>query len=247
MSITSNKEFVLDPRYDDSDPTFCTLESDILNALDIKKATLYAHLPASRFKREGAYIVGVKLRDTSALPKDLALPTDLALPNSPASSVCSEKTKLVGAVQEDVPSVSSIKQRRIVKRVVESHITTIHDLKNMFRQDCNKMADYYNAINDNPLGNPIKKVVIPDWVKQSIWEKDYGEATTAKCAVCSNSTIRSDSFSLGHILSESRGGSSMNLANFMAICKNCNSRMGTDHLYHFAWYRYDKVLWSSYL
>ena len=51
MSITSKtKQWKLDSRFDDSDPTAKTLESELMSSLNIKQATLYALLPAKKFR-----------------------------------------------------------------------------------------------------------------------------------------------------------------------------------------------------
>jgi hypothetical protein len=57
--------------------------------------------------------------------------------------------------------------------------------------------------------------------------------------------ISPESFSAGHILPESKGGI-MSLENIMAICPECNSQMGSRHLYWFAWHYYGKVMWQVY-
>jgi 5-methylcytosine-specific restriction endonuclease McrA len=89
-----------------------------------------------------------------------------------------------------------------------------------------------------------KKEEFTDWHKDDIWEKHNGTCERVKCPVCSRREISSDSFSAGHIFPESMGGL-MCLENIIPICKGCNSRMGSNHLYWFAWHYYGKILWTS--
>jgi hypothetical protein len=64
MSVESvKKQWKLDYRYDDSDPSAKTLISEILKAHSIKDATLSAHLPVKKYPREDGYVIGIKLRD----------------------------------------------------------------------------------------------------------------------------------------------------------------------------------------
>ena len=62
MSVVSKtKVWKLPSKFDSSDPNAKILEADLLQT--IKKSTLYAQLPVSKFPREDGYIIGVKLKD----------------------------------------------------------------------------------------------------------------------------------------------------------------------------------------
>ena len=61
MSVVSKtKAWKLPSKFDSSDPEAKILEADLLQT--IKKSTLYAQLPVSKFPREDGYIIGVKLK-----------------------------------------------------------------------------------------------------------------------------------------------------------------------------------------
>ena len=100
----------------------------------------------------------------------------------------------------------------------------------------NNLEDYYGI--DSPIGR-IVLFVVPMRVTS------YSDAEKVKCPVCSDSMIGPESFSAGHILPESRGGI-MSIENIMAICPECNSQMGSRHLYWFAWHYYGKAMWQVY-
>jgi len=182
----------------------------------ITKSTLYSQLPANRFPREDGYILGVKLRD----PNDI-----------PVVAVSVEKD-----LQEEVPEEDLIK----ASEPTESQ----YQMKEAARLANNKVAESYKNLNVN-TSKTQKKEAFPDWFKSMIWRKNNGSLEKCICKVCSLNIISSDSFSAGHILPESKGGM-MCLENIMPICPECNSQMGSRHLYWFAWHYYGKVMWSVY-
>ena len=100
------------------------------------------------------------------------------------------------------------------------------------------VADIYNSIRREEE----EEEGFRPWYKMRIWQSKFGSAKEGICPVCSTRQITSDSFSAGHILARSRGGT-FSKDNIMPICHDCNHEMGTNHLFWFAWKYYGKVLW----
>ena len=231
MSITSKiKQWKLDSRFDDSDPTAKTLESELMSSLNIKQATLYALLPAKKFQREDGYILGIKLVDDSE--PIFSAPTVSMCPVVPINLLELEKEEQVEEIPEKQLITSSEPEQ------------SLNELKEYGRQANNKIAEKYKTLTSNPLAK-IKKETFPDWFKSRIWRNYNGSLEKVMCPICSENCIEPNSFSAGHILPESKGGM-MCLENIMPICGDCNSQMGARHLYWFSWHYYGKVMWSVY-
>jgi hypothetical protein len=217
MSIVSKtKAWKLSSKFDDTDPNAKILESELL--LTVKKSTLYAQLPVSRFPREDGYIMGIKLKND----------TDVITENTPVVSLHMDDL--------EIPE----------KELIDSSepVETFNQLKEQARIANNKVAEHYKTIGRANI-KAVKKEVFTDWFKNSIWRKTNGSLEKILCPVCSINVISNESFSAGHILPESKGGM-MCIENIMPICPECNSQMGSRHLYWFAWHYYGKVLWSVY-
>ena len=219
MSVVSKtKVWKLPSKFDSSDPNAKILEADLLQT--IKKSTLYAQLPVSKFPREDGYIIGVKLKDDD---EETEIP-----PPPPVVSLHLEDL--------EVPE----------KELIDSSepAETFNQLKEQARIANNRVAEHYKTLGRANM-KAIKKEVFTDWFKNSIWRKTNGSLEKIMCPVCSLNIISNESFSAGHILPESKGGM-MCIENIMPICPECNSQMGSRHLYWFAWHYYGKVMWSVY-
>ena len=216
--MAAQKKWKLPAHYDDSDPKARTLESEIIESLGIKEQTLYTHLPAKRFPREDGYILGIKLAEKQ--------PTFSATP-------------VVAFTMDDLVEVT---EEQLI--TASEPATSLYDLKELARLANNKVAEKYKVL-DTSSGSKAKKEPVPDWFKSVIWRKTHGSVEKLQCPVCSLNLISADSFSAGHILAESKGGM-MCSENIIPICPECNSQMGTRHLYWFAWHFYGKVLWPVY-
>jgi len=212
MSVASKtKAWKLPSKFDDTDPDAKILESELLET--VKKSTLYAQLPVSRFPREDGYIMGVKLKKEDGIPVVSIHMDELEVPEK-------------DLIQASEP------------------VESLNQLKEQSRVANNKVAEHYKNLG---LVNTriIKKESFTDWFKNSIWRKINGSLEKCMCPVCSLNVISNESFSAGHILPESKGGM-MCIENIMPICPECNSQMGSRHLYWFAWHYYGKVMWSVY-
>jgi hypothetical protein len=225
LMAAAQKKWKLPLHYDDSDPKARTLESEILDTLRIKKQTLYTHLPAEKFPREDGYIVGIKLAEK-------VVPTYTATP-------------VVAFTMDDLDEIEDTQEvsEKLLISASEPAIS-LCELKDSARKANNKVAEKYKML-DNSSRSKAKKEVVPEWFKSSIWRKTHGPLEKVQCPVCSLNLISVDSFSAGHILAESKGGM-MCSENIIPICPECNSQMGTRHLYWFAWHYYGKVLWPVY-
>ena len=220
---TAQKKWKLPLKYDDSDPTIRTLESEIMEKLKITKQTLYAHLPAAKFPREDGYVIGIKLFNDE---EDLGIPAP-TISHTPVFPI----------------NLEELSEKELINVSEPAHVS-LYDLKESARLANNKLAEKYKTLESTALAKG-KKEPQPDWFKSHIWRKTHGSVEKAQCPVCSMNVISAESFSAGHILAESKGGM-MCSENIIPICPECNSQMGTRHLYWFAWHYYGKVLWPVY-
>ena len=219
---------------DYSDRTAKTLEKDILEKLNIKKPSLYGILPASIFKREGPYVCGVRLKE----------------------KICSTSEDKLNDIEKEIDEdheahadLSDDEEVEEVEEVCQEPQKSLCQLKQEARSSNEKVAIYYKNlyhITSKPTPKTrSRKEKIPEWHKDDIWEKYHGVCERVKCPICSSRYISSDSFHAGHILPESKGGMICE-ENIMPICGKCNSHMGSNHLYWFAWNFKQKVLWPIY-
>ena len=71
-----------------------------------------------------------------------------------------------------------------------------------------------------------RRRAIPKAVKQTVWSKYIGaNKAEGKCYVCKK-TIHMNDFDVGHNKARAKGGSD-SITNLRAICRMCNSAMGT--------------------
>lgn len=227
MSVVSSvqKPFKLDVRFDDSDPNAKTSVNYMLEKLGIKKETLHKYLPADKFKREDGYICGVRLMCKTSEDKLNDIDND---------------------INEDHEAYAEFDDDIVVAplETLDKPEESLYQLKETARVANNKVAEHYK--NHGTLNaKPQKKESPPDWFKKSVWRKANGSSEKVQCPVCSLNQIAGDSFHAGHILPESKGGMICS-ENIMPICGECNSQMGTRHLYWFAWHYYGKVMWPVY-
>jgi len=73
----------------------------------------------------------------------------------------------------------------------------------------------------------MKKLKIPQRLREQLWVLHYGETFRNKCKTnwCSN-TITVYDFHCGHRLAEARGGTLV-MDNLVPLCVKCNLSMGT--------------------
>ena len=224
MTSVPQKKWKLKSHYDDSNPEARISEDEIIEALGVKKATVYAHLPAEKFPRENGYIKGIQLAEPIIKPTFSEAPVIAFTMDDLQEDEVSEK-QLINSSEPEI---------------------SLNDLKDAARQANNKVAEKYNSLDYANKNKPKgRKEDFPTWFKNQIWRKAHGQVEKALCPLCSLNIISVDSFSAGHILAESKGGM-MCSENIIPICPECNSGMHNKHLYWFAWHRFGKVLWSVY-
>ncbi len=76
------------------------------------------------------------------------------------------------------------------------------------------------------------KKKIPKALREQVWLKICGKKFEHKCTVswCQN-VMTPFTFEAGHVIPESRGGST-NLSNLLPLCSSCNKSMGNTYTIH---------------
>jgi hypothetical protein len=79
----------------------------------------------------------------------------------------------------------------------------------------------------------VKKQQIPMAVRNTLWDTFIGfELGIGVCFCCNTAQITQKNFEAGHIIAESKGGSSK-LDNLRPVCKPCNGSMGVKNMAEF--------------
>jgi len=226
--------------YDDSDPNARTRISEILKIRKI--GSIYKDLPTSKYLRDRrtGEVIGIRLKTQVAEavvePQHSEIQDDVGAVND---AIYSENDELPDDIleQHSMPVRGPGRPKKPIDLV-----QTLHEELQRSRQTNDTIANCFESLMPLAEKNKVKARIQP-WFKKKIWLKNYGaDVFSAKCPVCSISTITMDSFSAGHCKPESKGGP-IAIDNMMAICDECNSQMGTHHLYWFAWRYYARALW----
>jgi len=233
--------------YDDSDPKARTSIKELLNFRKI--GSIYNDLPVSKYPRDPKTneVIGIKLRNKSqsvSMAEAELVTADIVT----AELVVTPEIVITNdEVSDDILECSSmpIRGRGRPKKPInrDATILKLYELRATSKKANDEIAECFEDLMDHRTNTPMKKKDIPEWLRIDVWETQFDNRLEAKCPCCSRRDISKESFSAGHIVPESCGGD-MSLNNLMAICKECNTRMGTHHLYWFAWRYYSKVFWQ---
>lgn len=74
-----------------------------------------------------------------------------------------------------------------------------------------------------------RKKTITKGIKESVWRRKYNTQFNGLCCICNQRTIERDNFECGHIVPESKGGSS-EIYNLIPICQKCNKFMSNGNM-----------------
>jgi len=112
---------------------------------------------------------------------------------------------------------------------IRNHYETIKRQEILqIRGECNEAENRLISLLD--IGIVKKKKIISKGMREAAWRKKYGNTKLrATCNVCSARVIERDNFECGHIIAESKGGSS-ELCNLIPICEKCNKHMGIENM-----------------
>jgi len=228
--------------YDDSDPSARTRISDILKLRKVTLSTLYTELPVTKFKRDKATgeVIGIRLKS-----EPLAVEPFVEADDTTVMEVEVETQEVSEEISDDLLDVySNPRARGRPKKPVDRDdtIRRLYEAKEISRKTNDTIAKCYEDLMPSLTCEKSKKESIPSWLKARLWRKHYSKSECVQCPICSDTIISSLSFSAGHILPESKGGS-ICIENLMPICCECNSQMGTHHLYWFAWHYYSRAIW----
>jgi len=205
---------------------------ELCKLLGCRPSRLYEPLPASKFPRVNGFIQGVRLKEIPVggggrveeeLEEEEEVEVEVEVRKQPSIA------EFFAKKPSEVSSVST--QTNIIS-------TSLLEAKQNACKANQIVADIYNSIRKEEE----EEEAFRPWYKMRIWQSKFGSAKEGICPVCSTRQITSDSFSAGHILARSRGGT-FSKDNIMPICHDCNHEMGTNHLFWFAWKYYGKVLW----
>ena len=154
----------------------------------------------------------------------------------------------------DSPSLSIEERRekripaRNKKRKLETNENPLEALKQSFKDAGDQIAAYYQSLVDVSTLDRNNDTMT-DAVRTTVWDSYFPNVRTALCPCCQKMVISESAarfsyqtFDAGHIFPRSRGGT-LELANLIPVCKKCNTDMGTQHLYSYAWRKYGVSLW----
>lgn len=96
------------------------------------------------------------------------------------------------------------------------------------------LKDMVNSETDEDTKTPSRrKKTIPKALRASVWHAYIGqEIGMTKCPCCETSDITPFNFECGHIMAETKGGSTT-IDNLRPICGTCNRSMGTMEMNEF--------------
>lgn len=139
---------------------------------------------------------------------------------------------------------------RSKKRKIEKTESNPLDLlKQSFKDAGDQIAAYYQSLVDASTLDRNNDSMT-DAVRTTVWDSYFPNVRTALCPCCQKMVISESAarfsyqtFDAGHIFPRSRGGT-LDLGNLIPVCKKCNTDMGTQHLYSYAWRKYGVALWG---
>jgi hypothetical protein len=112
-------------------------------------------------------------------------------------------------------------------------------IANKYQEIVNK---YQEIVNKSP-DTKGTKYSPGESIKQQIWRKLFGDINKAYCPICNINEIAYDRFHACHIQPKSKGGSNR-IDNLLPGCPACNTAMGTEHLYFYAYKVHKRILWK---
>jgi len=113
---------------------------------------------------------------------------------------------------------------------------------------CDTIADnFQKTVDCSPNGylhgKKSDKEKLDGRIRTTIWRLRYNDINKAECPCCRVNEISYDHYHVGHIHPESKMGSN-EISNYLPICSTCNTKMGVQHLYAYAWKTYRSILWD---
>jgi len=252
----TTKPFTLDlNKFDNSDPDAISYDDELCKDLGMSLATLNKYLPRKLYPRDRntGVIKGIKPRKvTSAAATPMATPIanytsepviqPKVLETIVEESVATEADE--AAEEAEVLEMAFKKSKKYKEPININDVVLSHHGSRIEAHDAiSRLARTYEDLCPplTYLGRPKRD--LKPWFRDDIWIKHNSTLKEVKCPCCNIRIISSESFSAGHIQAESRGGSSQ-IDNIIPICKDCNGRMGSSHMYWFAWDRYGIVMFK---
>jgi hypothetical protein len=96
-----------------------------------------------------------------------------------------------------------------------------------------KVAEAKAAEVESAKAESKKKAAIPKKVKTDVWNTYIGaDINKHRCLCCKKTLISNTEFDVGHVVSESSGGT-LEIGNLRPICAACNHSMGTRNMVDF--------------
>ena len=255
----TTKLFTLDlTKFDDSDHNATTYDHEIRKKLNISQQTVNKYLPRKLYPRDRdtGIIRGIKLRVVEAFATEAFATEAFANTQNCSEPIALQKNRLETVIEEPDHDADAeaeeaevielaLKRKRKQKELIniKEVIQTQYESKAEAHSAISRLARAYEDLCTplTYLGKPKKD--LKSWFKDDIWLHHNSTLKEIKCPCCQIRHITSESFSAGHIQAESREGSSQ-IDNIIPICKECNGRMGSSHMYWFAWDRYGTIMFK---
>ena len=112
--------------------------------------------------------------------------------------------------------------------------TKLENLQKTLLEITNKTKEIEEKIEiNNDKDKKYKKKQIPKTLKMTVWYTHIGkEIGMVKCPCCNSNEISQMDFDCGHVIAESKGGSTT-VENLKPICNKCNRSMRTMNMNEF--------------
>ena len=251
----STKPFILDKsKFDDSDPNAAVYDDQICRALGVTQQTVNKYLPRKQYPRDkytGA-IRGIKLRSASAAAGAAIAGAGAAIAAEVKTAETVEEAETISLetvfdepdedeidIRELVTKSKKVKEPINIKEVVQTQYQARIDAHDAISRIARAFDDLCEPL--TYLAKPKKR--LRPWFRDDIWLHYNASLKEAKCPCCELRVISREAFSAGHIQAESRGGVS-SIENIIPICDECNGRMGSLHMFWFAWDTYGIVMFK---
>jgi hypothetical protein len=124
------------------------------------------------------------------------------------------------------------KKRMWYQNVYIDKDTTIGISRQM--QYYNESLEYLKS--DSIITEPLnvgKRKTFGKKKRKQLWSREFGVSTVGECHTCKKKINKDEKWHAGHIVSHAKGGSDVDIKNFVVQCCDCNLRCGTKNVFEY--------------